>query len=162
MSIGQIIIIFIRQIFHRPIHIIQRIFQLMSKQNSTLCNECSESIDATTYWCKQCRAKHFEENCLKWTSGSAELDRFIRETQVNAECPETVLEWVDPSEFTKIQNIEFSKNKTAYWKDGHLIGWNAGKNKWDRKGGQRVKLVSQYCEKYLTSHFLKSVKSLFF
>ncbi|PKY44113.1 kinase-like protein [Rhizophagus irregularis] len=52
--------------------------------------------------------------------------------------------------------IDYVLSQFTYWKDGHLIGWNAGKNKWDRKGGQQVKLVSQYCEKYLTSHFLKS------
>jgi hypothetical protein len=132
----------------------------MSKQNdSTLCNECS--IKTTTCWCKPCNAKRFKENFSKWTSNSAEMDKFIRETQLNAERHETLLEWVDPSKFTFLQKVAFSKNKIAYWEDGYLLAWNAEKKEWDRNGRQKVKLVSHYCEKYLTSHFLKLVKNLF-
>jgi hypothetical protein len=135
----------------------------MSKQNnSVICKECGESIDTTTRWCTPCNAKHSKENFSKWTSGSAEMDKFIRETQTIAERHENVLEWVEPSKFTFIQKVEFSKNNIAYWEDGYLLAWNAEKKEWDRKGGHQVKLVTHYCEKYLTSHFLKSVKSQFF
>ncbi|RIA90821.1 kinase-like domain-containing protein [Glomus cerebriforme] len=122
----------------------------------SICKECSESIDTTTRWCTPCNANHFEENFPMWTSDSPEMDKFIRETQITAKRQETVIEWVSPSKFTRHKKVEFSKNNIAYWEDGYLLAWNAEKNEWDRKGGQWVKLVSHYCEKYLTSHFLKS------
>ncbi|CAG8524028.1 34337_t:CDS:2, partial [Gigaspora margarita] len=74
----------------------------------------------------------------------------------NSEHPETIFEWIDYSKFTILEQIEFSKNHKAYWEEGHILSWNAKSKKWNRHGGQRVKLVTHYCEKYLTSNFLKS------
>jgi hypothetical protein len=87
-----------------------------------------------------------------------EINDFIRGTQIIAERYEHVLEFVDPSKFTNFEKIEFSKNRTGFWEEGYVTGWNAKRNEWDRKGGIRVKLATHYCEKYLTSSFLRSVK----
>ena len=136
--------------------------QAMSKQNNLiLCEECYKDIDITTRWCTPCNGKRFEKNFSEWTSGSAEIDKFIRESQTTSERHETVLEWVDPLKFRFLEKVKFSKNNIAYWEDGYILNWNAEKREWDRKSRQRVKLVTHLCEKYLTSHFRKSVKSQF-
>jgi hypothetical protein len=126
----------------------------MSKQNnSVLCDECNEKIIAL--WCTLCNAKRFKSSA--WTSGNDEMDRYILETQTTAKRPETLLEWVEPSKFNNFEKIQFSKNKKAYWEEGYVIGYDIKKKEWKRSSGQWVKLVTHYCEKYLTKHFLKSV-----
>ncbi|KAF0558591.1 serine/threonine protein kinase [Gigaspora margarita] len=120
------------------------------------CKECGQGIDAEICWCKPCNSKRFEDDFPNWTSNSSEIDKFIQETQKNSERPETIFEWFDYSKFTILKQIEFSKNNKAYWEDGHILSWNEKSNKWNRHGGQWVKLVTHYCEKYLTSNFLKS------
>ncbi len=135
----------------------------MSNQNDTvLCKECGQCINATTNWCTSCNAKHFESNFQNWTSDSVELDEFIRKTQRTAERHECVFEWVDYSKFTLLEKVEHSKNHRAYWKEGPLLGWDTKLNEWSRNGGQWVKLITNFCgEKYYASRFLKSVKMLF-
>ncbi|CAG8592921.1 9468_t:CDS:2 [Gigaspora margarita] len=120
-----------------------------------ICKECHQDIDKTKSWCTSCNARHFVADFPNWTSESAEMDKFIQETQKLAERYETVLEWIDYTKFTKLEPIEFSKNYKAYWEEGHILGWDLESNKWKRHGGHWVKLITNYCEKYITS-FLKS------
>ncbi|CAG8495843.1 1817_t:CDS:2 [Diversispora eburnea] len=109
----------------------------MSNQNDTvLCNECGQRINATTNWCTPCNAKHFKSNFQNWTSGSVELDEFIRKTQITAERHECIFEWVDYSKFSFFEKVEHSKNHRAYWEEGPLLGWNTKSNEWTRNGGQ--------------------------
>src|SRR4051812_583672 len=97
----------------------------MSNQSSSiLCKECGQCIDAVTNWCTPCNAKRFETNFPNWTSGRAEIDQFIRKTQITAQRHERVLEWLDYSKFTRLEKVEFSKNNKAYWDEGHLLGWD--------------------------------------
>src|SRR5688572_3483951 len=128
----------------------------MSSQDDTvLCEECGQHVNATTNWCKSCNAKHFKYNFPNWTSGSTEIDEFIRETQITAERHEFVFEWVDYSKFTLLEKVEHSKNHKAYWEEGPLIGWNSKTNEWNRNGKQWVKLITNFCgEKHYASRFL--------
>ncbi|CAG8712805.1 6685_t:CDS:2 [Funneliformis caledonium] len=99
---------------------------------SILCEECEQGIDATTGWCTPCNAKHFENNFSNWTSENAEIDEFIRNSQINAIRHE------------------------SYWEEGHLLRWDLKANKWVRNGGQWVKLVTNYsAEKHLCPRILK-------
>jgi len=129
----------------------------MSKQDATVpCKGCGQSINESTLWCTPCNAKQFEAEIPNWSSGSIEMDRFLLYSQKNAKSHETVFEWVETSKFTRFEKIPFSKNNKAYWEEGYLLRWNAESGKWDRQGGVWVKLVTHYCEKYLTSWFLKA------
>ncbi|CAG8488120.1 7377_t:CDS:2 [Acaulospora morrowiae] len=129
---------------------------MRNKSKLVICNECNEIISAKTKWCTKCNANHFEVDFSNWTSSSAAIDEFIRKTQLTAERHEFVFEWVDYSKFSRLRKVKFSINNEAYWEEGYVTSWNSELNKWNRSGGQWVKLVSHYCEKYLISHFLKS------
>ncbi|CAG8622901.1 15603_t:CDS:2, partial [Funneliformis mosseae] len=123
---------------------------------SILCEECEQDIDTTTGWCTPCNAKHFENNFPNWTSDNAEIDEFIRNSQITAKRHECVFEWVDYSKFTLLQKVEFSRNNKAYWEEGHLLRWDVKASEWFRHGGQWVKLVTNYsAEKHLGPRVLK-------
>ncbi|CAG8555934.1 6585_t:CDS:2, partial [Racocetra fulgida] len=132
----------------------------MSTQNgSTTCEKCGGKVNTITSWCTPCNAELFEKEFPTWTSGIAEVDEFLRNTQITAERCESVFVWVDPSEFTQLEKVEYSKNNMAYWKEGHLLGWDLKSNKKIQYGGQWVKLVTNYCgEKHLATKFLKSLE----
>ncbi|CAG8463456.1 3773_t:CDS:2 [Acaulospora morrowiae] len=126
------------------------------KNNVVECEGCNKLIKSETRWCKHCNSKHFKAEFSNWTSDNAAIDKFIQKSQLAAERHEHVLEWVDYTKFTFLRKVDFSINKEAYWEDGYAINWNSELNKWNRSGRQRVKLITNYCEKYLISSFLKS------
>ena len=64
--------------------------KLTSSSNDNSCLYCNN----TYYWCKQCNAKRFQQDFHKWTSGNKFIDKFIQESQLNAENYRVVLEWI--------------------------------------------------------------------
>ena len=54
------------------------------------CKKCSQ----TNVWCKDCNVKQFQKDFPNWTSGNEFIDRFIQETQSNAQHNSEVLEWI--------------------------------------------------------------------
>ncbi|CAG8626985.1 18587_t:CDS:2, partial [Dentiscutata erythropus] len=128
---------------------------MSSENNSVLCEECGQKVNATN-WCKSCNAKRFEIDFPNWTSGNIEIDKFIRKTQITAERRECIFEWVDYSKFKFLEKFQLFNNHKAFWEDGHLLGWDKDSDKWNRQGGQWVKLVTnQYDEKHLVPRFLQ-------
>src|ERR1043166_3829808 len=83
-----------------------------SKSNPTnnsrhgLCPDCNENMFLN--WCKQCNAKRFQQDFHKWTSGNKFIDKFIQESQLNAERYKHILEWI-PNILTKEDLVLFTK-----------------------------------------------------
>src|SRR3954454_18436871 len=56
-----------------------------------LCEECNQPNTGRS-WCQSCNSKRFRQDFDKWTSGNKEIDEFIQIFQLNATCPQEVLE----------------------------------------------------------------------
>jgi len=74
-----------------------------SIEGTNRCPKCNKGR-TTTGWCKPCDNKTLEEQFGTWTSGNEELDKFIQETQSNANTPFDFMRWIEYDMFT---NIEF-------------------------------------------------------
>ena len=98
-----------------------------------LCPECNEPN--TDYgWCQQCNAKRFQQDFHKWSSGNKFIDKFIQETQLNAEY-RSILEWIPYNRLTNVKYLDkggFSTIYKAIWLDGSINYWNYNNQKWNR------------------------------
>ena len=111
-----------------------------------LYDSCKECFDVTNrHWCEACNAKHFQQNFEKWTSGNVDIDKFIQETQLSANNPFKVLEWIPYNRFYNIEYIAkggFGKVYRAIWIDGYIRKWDNKHQNWERNGSQVVALKS--------------------
>ncbi|GBB99368.1 hypothetical protein RclHR1_00350024 [Rhizophagus clarus] len=72
------------------------------------CFQCKQPYSSSSpndKWCNACEARVFESNFNAWTSGNVELDKFIRQTQLEATDSTGFLRWVDFSAFTDMNQI---------------------------------------------------------
>src|ERR1043166_6978074 len=91
-----------------------------------LCPDCIEPADILR-WCKQCNAKRFQQGFHKWTSGNKFIDKFIQESQLNAQNPSYILEWIPYNRLTNVKYLDkggFSTVYEAIWLDGPIICWD--------------------------------------
>ncbi|RHZ46758.1 hypothetical protein Glove_606g50 [Diversispora epigaea] len=82
-----------------------------------------------------CNSKHFKNNFYKWTSGNEQIDKFIRDAQLNAELSEEVIEWIPYNRFKgiiEIANGGFSTIYYAEWIDGYIQYWDIENQQWKR------------------------------
>ncbi|EXX51076.1 Kic1p [Rhizophagus irregularis DAOM 197198w] len=126
-----------------------------------LCERCRQ-IRTHYTWCQTCNSLIFKENFKNWTSGNANIDKFIQEAQLNAKEFWQVLEWIDYSQFSKVKYIAkggFGTVYTAIWKEGYIGSWDNKLKKWNRdKQNCRVALKSLYNSQLLVQEFSKEVK----
>jgi len=102
------------------------------EERCTLCNQ--EWVSSR--WCRGCYSEAFKAEFPNWTSGNAEVDAFIRETQMTAEFPEQVLEWIPESHLTEITKIGKGGYGTvfkSYRQEGRIYKRDFDKNEWKRK-----------------------------
>ena len=93
--------------------------ELSSSSNDHSCPGCDEPNNYT--WCQQCNAKRFQQDFHKWTSGNKFIDKFIQESQLNAECYKHILEWIPYNRLTNVKYLDkggFSTVYKAIWLDG--------------------------------------------
>ena len=98
-----------------------------------LCPDCNEPN--TLRWCKQCNAKRFQQDFHKWTSGNKFIDKFIQESQLNAEGDWSVLEWIPYNRLTNVKYLDkggFSTVYKAVWLDGPIREWDYENSQWKR------------------------------
>ncbi|EXX79528.1 hypothetical protein RirG_004690 [Rhizophagus irregularis DAOM 197198w] len=91
-----------------------------------LCERCKQ-IRTHYTWCQTCNSLIFKENSKNWTSGNANIDKFIQEAQLNAKEYWQVLEWIDYSQFSKVKYIAkggFGTVYTAIWREGYISSWD--------------------------------------
>src|SRR5438128_10442386 len=68
------------------------------------CPDCKQTNTGEN-WCKSCNTTRFRKEFPTWTSGNAELDYFIQNTQIHAANCDVVLEWQPWEIFSEIEKI---------------------------------------------------------
>ena len=125
-----------------------------------LCEECNQK-NPSSYWCKACNVKHFQQNFEKWSSGNVDIDKFIQDTQLSAIHHENVLEWIPYDRFYDIEYIAkggFGKVYKANWIDGYIFIWDNKNQNWVRRESNKfVALKSLNNSKNVTLEFLNEV-----
>ncbi|EXX55490.1 Tpk1p [Rhizophagus irregularis DAOM 197198w] len=126
-----------------------------------LCEECNQNN--TGYeWCRACNAKHFQRNFKNWTSGNANIDKFIRDTQLSASHQQNVLEWIPYNTFYDIKYIAkggFGQVYRANWIDGCIYKRNNKNQNWDRYSNITVALKILNNSKDVTWEFINEIIS---
>ncbi|RHZ78485.1 hypothetical protein Glove_164g59 [Diversispora epigaea] len=106
-----------------------------------ICPECNQEYDG--YWCKPCNSKHFQNDFNNWTSGNDKIDKFIQDTQPNANNRYEVIEWIPYNRFKDVKQIGkggFGTIHYARWIDGYIDKWDIKNKRWKRKRDWKVAL----------------------
>ncbi len=115
------------------------------------CKKCSQ----TNVWCKDCNVKQFQKDFPNWTSGNEFIDRFIQETQLNAQIKCQVLEWIPYDKFKNIEYLDYDNFSAIYkviWLDIPIKKWMEFNEK------HHVTLKSLNNSSNLNEEFLNEVK----
>jgi len=102
----------------------------------------------------------FQQNFLNWTSKNKFIDKFIQESQLNAQYTNQILEWIPYNKFKNIEYFDkggFSVVYKAIWLDGPINYWSDNEKKWDRFNGMAVALKSLNGSSNLNEEFLNEV-----
>ncbi|RHZ71354.1 hypothetical protein Glove_259g6 [Diversispora epigaea] len=101
-----------------------------------ICPECNQEYTITVHrWCKPCCSKHFQNDFNNWTSGDDKIDKFIQDTQLNANDHLEVIEWIPYDRFKDVKQIGkggFGTIHYARWIDGRIRKWNIENQQWKR------------------------------
>ncbi|GBC03676.1 hypothetical protein RclHR1_05250012 [Rhizophagus clarus] len=129
-----------------------------------LCKECKQP-KVSPLWCQLCNAKYCQQNFKNWTSGNNEVDKFIQKKQLEADNPDTILEWIEYDRFENVEYLAkggFGNIYKAIWKDGYIKEWDFENNKWKRVklldcNNYSVALKCLYNSRDITTEFLREV-----
>ncbi|RHZ81629.1 hypothetical protein Glove_117g111 [Diversispora epigaea] len=102
--------------------------------SSNICPECNQKYSGYK-WCKTCNSKHFQNDFNNWTSGNDKIDKFIQDTQLNADFEWEVIEWIPYDRFKDINQIGkggFGTIHYAKWIDGNIREWDIENQQWER------------------------------
>ncbi|RHZ83759.1 hypothetical protein Glove_87g194 [Diversispora epigaea] len=110
-----------------------------------ICPECNQEWDKYSKWCKPCNSKHFQNDLNNWTSGNDKIDKFIQDTQLNANIYWKVIEWIPYDRFKDVKQIGkggFGTIHRARWIDGYITEWDIENQQWkrDREFSEEVAL----------------------
>uniref|UniRef100_U9UQG7 Protein kinase domain-containing protein n=1 Tax=Rhizophagus irregularis (strain DAOM 181602 / DAOM 197198 / MUCL 43194) TaxID=747089 RepID=U9UQG7_RHIID len=89
-----------------------------------LCKECNHPYTSLDYWCQSCNAKNFQQNFKNWTSGNFNVDKLIRDSQINARNSLEKLEWIEYDNFENIEYVAkggFGIIYKAIWKEKNIM-----------------------------------------
>ncbi len=78
-----------------------------------LCSNCNKP-NTEDHWYKYCNSKLLQQNFPNWTSGNEFIDKFIQETQLNAQIKCQVLEWIPYNRFKNIEYLDKGGFCTIY------------------------------------------------
>ncbi|RHZ73892.1 hypothetical protein Glove_228g55 [Diversispora epigaea] len=98
------------------------------------CEDCQQD-NTGPQWCNTCNSKRFQSEFNEWTSEDAEIDEFIRKTQLTATKYEEVIEWIPFDRFDNIKYLDkggFGKVFRATWSDGYITNWDSQGKIWKR------------------------------
>ncbi|CAG8519138.1 4649_t:CDS:2 [Gigaspora rosea] len=76
-------------------------------------------------WCRYCESYLFEANFKNWSTGCVELNKLIRQSQLNSINDKNFLKWIPFSEFKHLKDIGsggFSTMYSARWSNDPLDG----------------------------------------
>ncbi|CAG8532779.1 13251_t:CDS:2 [Acaulospora colombiana] len=104
--------------------------------------DCEEE-KSSRFWCNTCARKYFSKGFSDWTSGSAEIDTIIRESQLNSRNVSQVIEWIPYKKLKGLKPIGeggFSVVYSTIWSDGPLDYWDEKVEELSRRKNYRVAL----------------------
>ncbi|CAG8592694.1 2135_t:CDS:2 [Ambispora gerdemannii] len=113
-----------------------------SYASTDLCQSCKSPLTAP-YYCQKCTAECFKNQFSKWTSGDAEIDAIIQESQVTATNREELIEWISFDRFGEVTYVAqggFGKVYSAVWIDGPIVYWDKERGEWLRRQQYKVAL----------------------
>ncbi|RIA90862.1 kinase-like domain-containing protein [Glomus cerebriforme] len=102
------------------------------------CKSCGLKF---TDWCHKCEAKKFQENFPNWTSGNNDLDKLIRNSQLNATKHNKYFEWINYDRFKNkgcIVQGSYCKIYIATWLNGIRELWSEESQQWERTGPVQI------------------------
>ncbi|CAG8621773.1 13746_t:CDS:2 [Acaulospora morrowiae] len=105
-----------------------------------LCERCQSWAYAAQY-CEHCIRHFFKKNFGKWTSGNDEIDKIIQDAQLNASCPDMVVEWIPFSDFEEVKHKIKGHRSDIYsatWSKGPFDKFNPETHAVDRFGRTNV------------------------
>ncbi|PKC13403.1 kinase-like protein [Rhizophagus irregularis] len=115
--------------------------KIISNADYGECQDCQKQRTAVL-WCKNCDIAFLKENFHNWTSGNFLIDKFIRDTQLNANESMDYLEWIDFDQFELIENINkrgaFSSIYSAIWMEGPRWNLDEEAEVWTHNGPIKV------------------------
>ncbi|RHZ77524.1 hypothetical protein Glove_177g15 [Diversispora epigaea] len=100
-----------------------------------ICPECNQKYSKYK-WCKPCNSKHFQNDFNNWTSENVKIDKFIQDSQLNANGSWEVIEWIPYDQFNDVKQIGrggFGTIHYARWIDGRIVEWDIENQQWKRR-----------------------------
>ncbi|RHZ86904.1 hypothetical protein Glove_42g53 [Diversispora epigaea] len=94
-------------------------------------------------WCEPCNSKHFQNDFNNWASGNDKIDKFIQDTQLNANNYWHAIEWIPFDRFKDVKQIGkggFGTIHYAGWIDGPIEKWDIENQQWKRDSNCEVAL----------------------
>ncbi|EXX57451.1 hypothetical protein RirG_207020 [Rhizophagus irregularis DAOM 197198w] len=129
------------------------------KQVYGICGECNKPGTGKK-WCQPCNAKRFKDNFKNWTSGNKDIDKFIKQSQLNAVYYLRYLEWIPFENFKDVTYITrggFGKIYSADLPEGYIKYWDIENQKWKRDSNIKVALKSLDNSSCISTEFLNEV-----
>ncbi|RHZ86175.1 hypothetical protein Glove_54g23 [Diversispora epigaea] len=122
-------------------------------------------INKSTGICDLCIKEHFIQEFGTWSSGNAEVDKFVQESQKNHQGHYgNRLQWIPYDNFLGINHLAnggYGSVYSAILKNGIKSHWNLNKQDWEYSFvDKRVVLKEINDSRHDTSKFLKEVKNL--
>ncbi|RHZ83798.1 hypothetical protein Glove_87g12 [Diversispora epigaea] len=99
-----------------------------------ICPECNQNSYEYS-WCKPCNSKHFQNDFNNWTSENDKIDKFIQDSQLNANDDWDVIEWIPYDRFKYVKQIGkggFGTIHYARWIDGRIFEWGVENQQWKK------------------------------
>ena len=107
----------------------------------------------------------FQQNFLNWTSKNKFIDKFIQESQLNAQNKNQVLEWIPYNRFKNVEYFDkggFSTIYKAIWLDRPIKKWSKNEKKWIKSNEETVILKRLDKSSNLNEEFLNEVWNQYF
>ena len=134
------------------------------------CQECGKEIYHEQYkLCKQCTSDQFRDNFKNWTSGDANIDELIQNSQLNAVYDFQLIEWIEYQNLEIIEHVAdggFGSVYKAIWKGGPIKSaslnnpWDIQQSEWKRDGDTEVAIKKFRNATKMTIEYLNEVKKL--
>ncbi|GES75068.1 kinase-like domain-containing protein [Rhizophagus clarus] len=124
------------------------------------CSECKRPNTGDDNWCQSCNSEHFRSQFDKWKSDNENVDKIIRNAQLSAKNSNYVLEWIPYNKFKNVVYVAkggYGTVYSAYWSDGHILGWDKKFNQWKRYGTDHVALKRIHNSQFITIEFLDQI-----
>ncbi|RHZ84249.1 hypothetical protein Glove_84g102 [Diversispora epigaea] len=115
--------------------------------------------------CSLCTKEHFIQEFKTWSSGNANIDKIIRESQMN-DIGDKKLDWIPYDNFQNIEYIADGDHGSVYsakLENGIKWDWNFVKKNWEYHSiGKKVALKEIKDSRYDIAEFLEVVKTINF